>query len=169
MRMKRTLMAALASVMATAAYARSCPPCIADDSEQKLVIWLKDGTQVRHLLSDEPQTTFDNGALYLNTNRVSISYPIENVLRYTYEGDMDRPTAIDQLKPGEVRVYQKEDIVTFQGLKDGTPIDVYAIDGKLLGSYTAREDATTDILLTDLPAGTYIVKVKDQNIKFHKK
>ena len=137
-------------------------------SEQTLVVWLKDGTQVRYLLSDEPKTTFDNGALFLNTSKVSISYPIENVLRYTYEGDMPS-VGIDQLKPGEVRVYQSEDAVTFKGLKDGTPISVYSLDGKLLSTHTARQGAATDIPLTALPAGTYILKVKDQTIKFHKK
>ena len=43
------------------------------ESTQQLVVWLNDGTKVYHDLADEPVTTFENGALYINSAKVSIS------------------------------------------------------------------------------------------------
>lgn len=138
------------------------------DTQQTLVVWLKNGSQVRYLLSDEPKTTFENGVLHLKTNKVSVSYQLQNVLRYTYEGDW-LTDGIDQPRPGEVLVSQTENAVTFKGLADGTPVQVYSVDGVLLSTQTARKGITTEVSLAAMPAGTYILKVKEQTLKFHKK
>lgn len=160
MKTRKILMTLLLAASATGAWAQ-------DDAEQTLVVWLKDGSQVRYLLADEPKTTFEDGVLYLNTNKVSISYLLQNVLRYTFEGIPS--VGIGQLRPGEVQVYQTEEAVNFKGLSDGTPVYVYSTDGKLLGTQTARKGETTEVSLNGLPAGTYILKVKDQTLKFYKK
>lgn len=139
-----------------------------DNSAQTLVVWLADGTKVRHLLTDEPKTTFQNGALYLSTIRMSISYPLERVLRYTYEGNYN-PVGISQLRSGEVRMWQTDDAVKFEGLEPGTPVEVYGSDGVLQNRQTAQSGIATVASLTGLPAGVYIIKIKDQTIKFLKK
>lgn len=140
----------------------------AQSATQQLVVWLKDGSKVHYQLSDEPKTTFENGALFLSTNSVSVSYPIENLLYYTYEGDMV-PLGVDHLQPGEVRVSQGDDAMSFRGLRAGTPISVYSIDGKLLSTQKSGHDTVTNVSFVSLPAGTYIIKVNNQTIKFRKK
>ena len=161
MKAKQILLTLLLAMSASGLWAEG-------NGEQTLVVWLKNGSQVRYLLSDEPKTTFEDGVLYLNTNKVSISYHLSNVLRYTFEGDMPS-VGIDQLRPGEVLVSQSDNAVTFKGLADGTPVQVYSVDGKLLGTQTARKGAVTEVSLAAMPTGTYILKVKDQTIKFYKK
>ena len=59
--------------------------------------------------------------------------------------------------------------MTFDGLADGTEVCLYAIDGKLLHTQTARSSQQTVVSLIGYPAGTYIVKVGDATYKFMKR
>ena len=135
--------------------------------KQQLVVWLADGSRVYHDLTDEPVTTFDNGAFLLNSATTTISYPLEQVLRYTYRGGKDVPTSI--VRPGEIRFAQGSDQMTFDGLPDGLRLDVYSPDGKLLQTLTAHDGQTTLISLMGQPAGTYIIKAGDATYKFMKR
>lgn len=135
---------------------------------QRLVVWLTDGSKVYHDLADEPTTTFADGSLLLTTAKTSISYPLDKVLRYTYEGvysSISAPT----LQPGEVFFSQEADGMTFAGLPAGTLIQLFSPDGKLLGQQTAAEGQKVEVSANGMPAGTYIVKAGDATYKFLKK
>ena len=140
----------------------------AEDTTQRLVVWQKSGEKVYFDLTEEPETTFENGQLVIKTTKTTVYYHLENVLRYTFEGAM---TAIKAPKnrPGEVVFRQGTDRMSFDGLADGTRIDVYALDGKLLQTLTARSNESTVISLAGQPAGTYLVKVGDVTYKFLKR
>ena len=47
--------------------------------------------------------------------------------------------------------------------------EVYGSDGVLQNRQTAQSGIATVASLTGLPAGVYIIKIKDQTIKFLKK
>ena len=140
----------------------------AQTDTQRLVVWQKSGEKVYFDLTEEPETTFEDGQLVINTNKTTIYYQLENILRYTYEGMV---TAIDSPKtPANKVVFrQGKDQMSFDGLAEGTLLCVYAIDGKLLSTQTARGGQTAVISLASQPAGTYILKVGDATYKFFKK
>lgn len=135
---------------------------------QRLVLWQKSGDKVYFDLTEEPETTFENGQLVIKTSKTTAYYLLENVLRYTFEGAM---TAIDgpKLKPGEVRFQQGSDQMAFDGLPDGTTLEVYSLDGKKLFTKQALGGQHTVLSLASHPAGTYIVKVGDATYKFMKR
>ena len=139
----------------------------AQGDTQRLVVWLKGGQKVYHDLSDQPETTFSEGMLWLKTDKVSINYPLTDVLRYTFEGPM---TTIESpsVRPGEIRFKQGKDAMAFEGLPEGTTLEVYALDGKKLSTVKARSGQQTVISLANRPSGTYIVKMGDQSFKFVK-
>lgn len=135
---------------------------------QRLVVWQKSGEKVYFDLNEEPETTFEGTQLVIKTNTTTVYYQLENVLRYTYEGTM---TAIEgpKLKPGEVRFMQGSDQMAFDGLPDGTTLEVYSLDGKKLFTKQALSGQRTVLSLASHPAGTYIVKVGDATYKFLKR
>lgn len=151
----------LLTLMATGAWAQS-------EMDQHLVVWLTDGTKVTHDLSDQPETTFQDGSLFLNTDKVSVSYPLEKVLRYTYEGSFP-DVGVQPIKSGEMRFLQGADEMCFDGLPAGTPLQLYAPDGKLLSTQRAAKGQTAVVSLKGMPQGTYIVKTGDATYKFLKK
>ena len=144
---------------------------IAQTTTQRLVVWQKNGAKVYYDLAEEPETTFEDGKLVIKTKSTTVSYQLENLLRYTYEGTKGTPTAISpaKLRPGETVFRQDADKMSFDGLPEGTVLNVYSLDGKLLQTLTAHGGMQTIISFVGQPAGTYIVKAGDATYKFLKR
>lgn len=140
----------------------------AQDTTQRLVVWQKSGEKVYFDLTEEPETTFEGTQLVIKTTKTTVYYQLANVLRYTYEGNM---TDIDGLKlrPGEIIFRQGNDQMAFDGLPDGTVLEVYSLDGKKLFTKQARGGQRTVLSLAGYPSGTYLVKVGDATYKFLKR
>ena len=140
----------------------------AQSDTQHLVVWQKGGQKVYFDLAEEPRTTFENGLLVITTNTVQTTYQLSNIIRYTYEGHIPHigPTGINSR---DVVFRQGNDQMAFDGLPDGTTIELYSVDGKMLSTQRADSGQTTVVSLADQPAGTYIVKVNDTTFKFMKR
>ena len=161
MRQRITILSLLLALAVPALWAQ-------DGATQKLVVWLKNGQKVVHDLADKPETRFNAGYLMLSTSKVSVSYPLTDVLRYTFEGDIP-VVSVPSVKPGEIRVSQNDNAMLFEGLPDGTNVEVFSLDGKKLSTQTAHTGQKTLISLQRQPAGTYLVKVADATYKFMKR
>lgn len=136
---------------------------------QRLVVWQKSGEKAYFDLTDEPETTFEDGKLVIKTFKTTVSYPLTSVLRYTYEGGTITDVGEQTVRPGEMRYMQSEDKMAFDGLPDGTRLDVYSLDGIKLFTVQAHEGLRTIVSFTSYPAGTYVVKAGDATIKFLKR
>lgn len=146
----------------------SCIEGFSQNEEQQLVVWLKSGERIYFNLKEEPETTFENGLLVITSDKTTAMYHLENVIRYTFEGDV---TAIKNpsIRPGELRYSQGNDSMIFEGLPDGMRLEVYATDGKLISISEAKAGKPTLISLEGMPTGTYIIKANDATFKFLKK
>ena len=138
------------------------------DTQQRLIVWMKNGQKVYFDLVEEPETTFENGKLAIKTTKTTVYYQLENVLRYTYDGDITDVVG-PKLRPNEIRFMQGKDQMTFDGLADGAVLEIYSLDGMKLGTMQAKGGERTTISFTNRPAGTYIVKVGEVSYKFLKK
>ena len=128
------------------------------------VVWQKSGEKVYYDLADFPETTFENGLLVIKTNRATVSYQRENVLRYTYQGFV--PTGIDQLtNERTVTVSREADTVTFGNLPEGSTVSLYAANGVLLEQTRIDNVKTFNLSIKDRPSGVYIVKAGKETIK----
>lgn len=138
------------------------------DTQQRLIVWMKNGDKVYFNLVEEPETTFENGLLIIKTTRSTVSYQLENVLRYTYDGDITDVVG-PKLRPNEIRFMQGTDQMAFDGLADGTQLEIYSLDGMKLGTIQAKGGERTTVSFSNRPAGTYIVKVGEASYKFLKR
>lgn len=135
--------------------------------KQQLVVWQKNGDKVRYDLAELPETSFENGQLVITTSKATVYYQLENIVRYTYEGVN---TAID-LMPNErsVVVSREGDAVTFENLKAGTAVSIYAANGTLVEQLTAIEGQPLRCSVSSHPNGVYLVKAGSQTIKLLKR
>ena len=145
-----------------------CLAAMAQTESARLVVWLKNGQKVYHDLADKPETRFNVGYLMLSTDKVSVTYPLTDVLRYTYEGNIP-VVSVPDIKPGEMRFQQGADEMRFDGLAAGTVMEVYSSDGKLLRTQKAVQGQTAVVSLKGQPTGLYIVKIGDASYKFMKR
>ena len=131
---------------------------------KRLVVWQKSGEKVYYDLADLPETSFENGKLVIKTNRATVSYQLENILRYTYQGFV--PTGIEQLAGDRtVTVNREADEVTFGNLPEGTVVGIYAANGMMLEQLKTDGSKTLTISIRHRPSGVYIVKAGKETIK----
>lgn len=134
---------------------------------QRLVVLKKDGTKLFYDLLEEPVTTFENGQLVISTNKTVVYSPLSEIVRYTFEGAFDE-VVVPKANPGETAYQQKNDVMSFSGLPEGTPVELCSSDGSILLSQSTAADRKVEVSLVDQPAGTYSVKIGDASYKFVK-
>lgn len=118
-----------------------------------LAVWKKSGEVVYYDLSEEPVTTYADGNLKITTSSMSVTYPLEEVLKYTYT---DTPTDIVQAKAPSVKVKQGRNSISFTNLKLGSSVNVYGAEGKMLRTQIVKTEVTV-VDLSDFPLGVYMV------------
>ena len=109
----------------------------------KIIVWLNGGNTVPVLFSDLPEFTYSDGQVILKGQTTDLSWPIENVKKFTFEG----------INTG-VKNVESLDI-------HSDNLSVYDLDGRLLRQHVKS--------LSELPKGTYIVKNGSVTIKVVRK
>lgn len=138
----------------------------AQTEKQRLVIWQKDGQKIYYELADEPVTTFANGLLIITSNKVCVEYKRSNILRYTYEGEK---TNIETTVFNGMGFKQNDNDIYVYGVVQGSAAKLYNTSGVLLETQTTDGLNQLHFSLQNRPAGTYIINVGDQNLKFLKR
>ena len=139
---------------------------MAQSSNSKLIIWKNDGSKVMYALDEHPITTFTSEGVTITTNSISVSYPIDNIQKYTYEG-IASAIAIPKVD-NDILISQKNNEFTFSNLKEGSSIQVYSVDGLLLHSIIVAEKNVL-VSLDSYPCGVYVIKANNVSYKVIKK
>lgn len=139
--------------------------CVSTVQAQTLVVWQKDGSKVYYSLDDEPKTTFTLEELVIQTSTATFSYPLQNMLRYTYESST---VGIDDMKSKGLRVTHRGNDVIVKGLPQGKSIAVYSVGGKLLLLKNSDGSIRQTLSLNQFPPGVYVIKADPINYKFMK-
>lgn len=143
--------------------------CLAADNQdgnsKRLVVWLKNGEKVFFDLEEFPKTIFPGASVVISTNSASVTYPMEDVLRYTYEMFT---TGIENLKAKEVYVSQRGNTITFHHLRLGSHVQVCSLAGIVLKSGVVSDNAFT-VDMEGFGSGVYLVKTDSLTCKFMKR
>ena len=106
----------------------------------------------------------EDGKLVIKTNQATVSYQLENILRYTYQGFV--ATGIEQqANDRTVTVSREADEVTFGNLPEGSTVGLYAANGMLLEQFKTNAGKTFTLSIRHRPSGVYIVKAGKETIK----
>ena len=136
---------------------------MADD--MLLQIWQADGQVVIINLNEEPVTTYSEGNLIITTTKGVISYPLENVVKYTYIS----ADGISSPEGMNTKFSQDGETLIFSGLTQGTEIAVYSSAGLVMHKVKAGIQSKTTVSISDLPPGVYLVKVNSATYKITKR
>ena len=130
-----------------------------------LQIWQSDGQVMSINLTDEPKTTYVDGNLVITTTNTTITYPLEEVKKYTYMST----NGITQPEGLTARFSQDGESITFSGLERDTEISVYSSAGQIVRNVKANGKDKTTVSVSDLPTGVYVVKVNAITYKITKR
>lgn len=137
---------------------------MADD--QVLQVWLSDGQVQTIKLDEQPVTKYADGNLVITTTRTSITYPLEQVRKYTYTTQAD---GITNTKSIGVTYSADGETLTFSNLKPQTDIAVYNVSGQLLRKQTSSGSGDAIVSCSHMPVGVYVVKVNGATYKISKR
>ena len=136
------------------------------DSQNTLVVKLKNGAETTFFLKDKPNVTFEGTDLKVVSNKETVTFALSDVLRFEYA--KKDPTGINEtvIDPTDVRF--QDGVLVISKLKAGASVCIYALDGKLLRQLTAHRSGTYRLSLSELPTGLYLVKADNVTYKITK-
>ena len=142
MRLKQTILTLLLTFVSTVMWAQEMV------SDAKIIVWLKDGTTTTLLFRDMPEIQYADGNVIIQNGDTQVSWPIANLDKLTFEDlDASIPTNVKDMKTAKLDIARSS--------------AVYDTSGKLV-----KKEINS---LSELPAGTYIVKDGSVTFKVVKK
>lgn len=141
--------------------------CESGDETHYLVVSLSDASESRFALADAPVLTFDATTLVVTAGGTEVSFDLNNVTDYHFEKNevstsIHNPTTDDG---SEVRPSINAGEVAFSGLKEGTSVTVYSIDGQVVTRVQAGTNGKVIIDLRNLSNGVYILRTPTKSFK----
>ena len=139
---------------------------LAKADDKVLQILLSDGQVVSINLSEEPRTTYQDGNLVITTTKNTITYPLEQVKKFTYSSIATGIEASHQLG---VAFSKDGETLTFTGLKPNTKVTLYNVAGQLLKTIDSKDSKKVVVSASQFPFGVYVVKVNGGTYKIMKR
>ncbi len=102
--------------------------------EPVIIIWLNDGNSQQVLFDEMPVVTYDNGVLMLKGEETELSWPLENVNKFTFG---NAGTGVRDVKTADL------DLLSDQ-------LTVYDLNGRLVKKNVKS--------LSELPKGVYVIE-----------
>ena len=136
------------------------------DSQNTLVVKLKNGAETAFFLKDQPNVTFEGTNLKVVSQKETVTFALSDVLRFTYV--KKDASGIDETVVDPTEVSYDGGVLVISKLKQGASVDIYSLDGKLVRQLKAYRSGTYRLSLSELPTGLYLVKADNITYKIMK-
>lgn len=130
-----------------------------------LQVWQADGKVMNINLNEQPVTTYSDGQLIITTTKTTVTFPLEQVVKYTYTD----ATGISSPEVVGSKMSADGESITFTGLKPNTPVYLYTVAGQLVKTVTATGQSKTTVSVSGFPVGVYVVKANGVTFKITKR
>lgn len=144
-----------------------CFSAFAEEAKTQLIVWAKNETKVAYALDKKPQINFTDTTLIISVEDVEVSYPLDEMLRFTY-GEAPE-TGILDLQTEESQFYFDGTYLLFPSLSAGTKVSLYTLGGALVFTKTVSTNGEYAFPLSNLSQGVYVVNVNGVTYKILKK
>ena len=151
------------AVSSVSAWAQTTASCV--------VVEETNGNKTEYLLTTEPYITYVGNDVTITNTEVTVVLDAADVEKvYLSETETNAATGIQEVKASEsVLVDLTDGKLNLNGLKTGSPVALYSVDGRQLYAGTASAAGTLSLPLGTLPGGMIIVKTTTQTFKIIKK
>lgn len=132
---------------------------------QYLIVTLQDETKAVFALAEKPVVTMTDGIFKAETPSQVIEVAIADVLNYTFS-DQAPYTDIEQVS-ADTKPIIEAGRAQLAGLKPGTIVNVFTIDGRRAANAVAASNGTADIDLSGLGNGVFILTTPSASYKIY--
>lgn len=127
----------------------------------------KDGKDTYFALSEKPTVTFTSTAMVLTAGSQTVEYPLTDFRAFAFADPSS--AGIGTLdEEGNNAVFSFGNSLKGEGLKAGSQVAVYTINGQLVGRSTVSQNGSVEIPL-DGQTGVFVVKSLSKTFKFIRK
>ena len=140
---------------------------LADEAKQTLMLELRDGSRVAYYLESRPKVTFSGSNLCLSTFDVEVSYPFDEVCKYTFE--MINPSSVSAPSNGSSAVQVNSNGVQFFGLSSDAEVSVYTADGRRILMRCADSNGNCSVSFEMMQTGVYVIQYEKSSLKITKR
>ena len=135
-----------------------------------LTIAENDGTTHKFALSESPVITYSGGNIIITCGSQVVTTSMQGVSSCTFATETI-DTGIDDIRSSESVESQPAFYIRnsrISGLKSGSEVAVYSLDGKVLMRSHADSDGNASLNLQSATSGIYIIKTPTRTIKITK-
>lgn len=132
---------------------------------QYLIVTQQDATQVAFALAEKPVVTLTDGIFKAETPTQTFEVVLADVLNYTFS-DQAPYTDIEQVS-ADTKPIIEAGRAQLAGLKPGTVVNVFTIDGRRAANAVAASNGTADIDLSGLGNGVFILTTPSASYKIY--
>lgn len=130
---------------------------------KQLIIWNKDGSKVAYSLGENPKITFTETEIEIENSDVLVFYPLENLLRFTYE--KDESSSVKDISSDHIYFKYNKESLQFFGLKEYSTISICTLNGMLIHKTRISKSGDYSYPLSHLNSGVYIIKINELSYK----
>jgi hypothetical protein len=117
-----------------------------------LQVWQKDGTWVFFRLQERPRSHVSGEKMILETDTKIIEYLLEDIQKLTFgDEDPDNMRSVAGEQPAIAVGHE----IRIAGAKPDTPVNIYGLDGTVLGRF--RTNAEGSLLVPNIPSAAGVV------------
>lgn len=140
---------------------------VAEAPIPSLIVWKTDGSKIIYSLGEQPKTTFSSEGIVITTSTLSVTYPLSEIVKYTYEG-IDESDIETIMGDEGFSMSQNGYNFLFSNLKENTVIQVFSANGILISSHI-NDGKQIEVSLVNQSNGIYIIKAGDVTFKVLKR
>ena len=134
---------------------------------QYLVVTQTDGSKSEYALTDAPTLSFKADSIVVTCKGDEIRFDLAGLTGYHIETkhvstSIDKAPTVENESETPSFAFRN---ATFSGLKAGTRIVVYTLDGQAVKTIVATDDGTAKVDLSDLARGVYILRAPNKSFK----
>jgi hypothetical protein len=138
------------------------------EAELNFIIWNKDGSKVAIPVSDYPSVHFYDDCIDVWSDKMDLTYSIEQIAKFTYE-DID-DAGIKNIENDEAISFKIDgEMILFSLLRAGSTISINSLSGTFVFKRTIQTAGVYSFPLSHLDKGVYLVSVNGLTYKIIKK
>ena len=139
-------------------------------AQNTIVVCQNDGTMARFAFTENPVVTYSAGELVMTTNKTSVQYPINRLMKIYFDvgENSDGIKDVEASQPEDVQFAFRDGALVVSGGEAGAIVNLYRLDGVSAGQFRLDGNGSVTIPTGSLSKGLYIVKTKQVSFKFRK-
>lgn len=133
-----------------------------------LVLWNKDGSQMRIKLTEKPNVRFNAGTIEIKSDKANLNFDFKSVLKITYEEAL--PEAITPIEVDGGRLYDVvADGLTFYPSGKDLTVRIYSLNGSVVKAFVVKQNHPVTVPFNVIGSGIFVLSVNEQTSKIELK